>query len=472
MDPADQLKQEVSCPICLEYFREPVLTDCGHNFCRACISRTWGGLAMGPCPQCRTQSQSTPMRPNRSLQRIVELVQQLHRNREKRAAPGKCPAHQEQLSLFCMEDHRALCVLCTMNFDHLNHCVQPLEVAMRVTQVSEFSLFSGSSSPTHEVVSCESCLCPVADPITPACSHSFCRACVARSWSCPTCKPMPKATLWSPAVVVGQLRELDDITNAEPDPEELEPHWSIHGPTCHDEARHTCIHVTYTEEVFNPTLNFRFKTEAPASLQKLKKIVRAERAIMLSKYRGLRALLHEHKSSNLIRLDAIHHSIVTKQKAALLDQHDYLSSIFKSFRLSKSIGMKHPWAEPVFNVDPLKEYMERTEQNKKNSRSAAGCPQFERCQHGRTDATSHQAISGPTLSTSTNKKKLASCRVGEKVSSFSSDIVVGAEGQTLYGGSMKGGTTLWKKSTFSSKPWLSQELYCSCVCPSKSSMEG
>ncbi|XP_069093485.1 uncharacterized protein [Pleurodeles waltl] len=422
MDPADQLKKEVSCPICLDYFRDPVLIGCGHNFCRQCISRTWGNLGMGPCPQCRAVSQSTPMRPNCLLQTIVGLVRQLHQNREKRAAPGKCPAHEEQLSLFCMEDQRALCVLCTMNFDHLNHCIQPLEAARSETWVSECSLFSGSSSQTLKEVSCESCLCPVADPITPACNHSFCRVCVARSWSCPTCKPVPKATLWSPAVVFGELRELCDITKAEPDPEELEPHCTIHGSaspdSCHDEARCTCIHVTHAEELWDPIWGFSYRTKPPTSFQKVKEIVRTERAKMLSEYRSLRMLVQERKSLNISRLDSMLHSIVRKERKALRDQHDSFTSIFSSIRLSK----------------------------------------IERCLHGRADATYHQADIGPTLSASTNKKERTCLRVGKKkMSSSSSDSDLGAEGPVYYGGSMKGSTTLWKKSTLSNTPWLPHE---------------
>uniref|UniRef100_A0A8C3H5Q4 RING-type domain-containing protein n=1 Tax=Chrysemys picta bellii TaxID=8478 RepID=A0A8C3H5Q4_CHRPI len=32
----------MTCPICLEYFKDPVSLDCDHNFCRACITQCWG----------------------------------------------------------------------------------------------------------------------------------------------------------------------------------------------------------------------------------------------------------------------------------------------------------------------------------------------------------------------------------------------------------------------------------------------
>ncbi|XP_050162215.1 E3 ubiquitin-protein ligase TRIM41 [Myiozetetes cayanensis] len=40
-DPVETLQEEAICAICLDYFSEPVSIGCGHNFCRACISRLW-----------------------------------------------------------------------------------------------------------------------------------------------------------------------------------------------------------------------------------------------------------------------------------------------------------------------------------------------------------------------------------------------------------------------------------------------
>uniref|UniRef100_A0A452H3H3 RING-type domain-containing protein n=1 Tax=Gopherus agassizii TaxID=38772 RepID=A0A452H3H3_9SAUR len=64
-----------SCPICGEYFKDPVVIDCGHSFCRACISQCWEGLDTSFfCPQCRETADQRNLRPNRPLANVLELA--------------------------------------------------------------------------------------------------------------------------------------------------------------------------------------------------------------------------------------------------------------------------------------------------------------------------------------------------------------------------------------------------------------
>ncbi|EFB23667.1 hypothetical protein PANDA_020641, partial [Ailuropoda melanoleuca] len=73
-DLSTNLQEEATCAICLDYFTDPVMTDCGHNFCRECIRRCWG-QPEGPyaCPECRELSPQRNLRPNRPLARFREL---------------------------------------------------------------------------------------------------------------------------------------------------------------------------------------------------------------------------------------------------------------------------------------------------------------------------------------------------------------------------------------------------------------
>uniref|UniRef100_A0A8C9NZR5 RING-type E3 ubiquitin transferase n=1 Tax=Spermophilus dauricus TaxID=99837 RepID=A0A8C9NZR5_SPEDA len=51
------LAEELSCSVCLELFKEPVTTPCGHNFCRSCLDETWAVQGKPyRCPQCRAAS--------------------------------------------------------------------------------------------------------------------------------------------------------------------------------------------------------------------------------------------------------------------------------------------------------------------------------------------------------------------------------------------------------------------------------
>lgn len=56
-DKKGELQKELICAICLDYFDDPVILKCGHNFCRMCILMHWeenGGDDIGyQCPECR-----------------------------------------------------------------------------------------------------------------------------------------------------------------------------------------------------------------------------------------------------------------------------------------------------------------------------------------------------------------------------------------------------------------------------------
>ncbi|CAM5157056.1 unnamed protein product, partial [Eretmochelys imbricata] len=130
-NPMESLQDEASCPICLEYFQDPVIIDCGHNFCRGCISRCWEGSdSEVSCPQCRETAQQRNLRPNRQLANVVEIAKQL----SFQAGTGSggdsvCDEHQEPLKLFCEEDQTSICVVCDRSQAHRAHAVVPIEEA-------------------------------------------------------------------------------------------------------------------------------------------------------------------------------------------------------------------------------------------------------------------------------------------------------------------------------------------------------
>uniref|UniRef100_A0A8B9T2Q2 Tripartite motif-containing protein 7 n=1 Tax=Anas platyrhynchos TaxID=8839 RepID=A0A8B9T2Q2_ANAPL len=156
---ARSLQDELTCPVCLEYFTDPVLVaECGHNFCRACVTQCWEDSARRLCcPQCREPVPQRLFRPNRSLGNIVHIVRQLglppgpaepppgppapSPPLPAAAPPGppgppRCPRHGEPLRLFCVQDRRAVCVVCHLSREHRTHTVLPAEEAAHAAEIS------------------------------------------------------------------------------------------------------------------------------------------------------------------------------------------------------------------------------------------------------------------------------------------------------------------------------------------------
>ncbi|XP_074531304.1 zinc-binding protein A33 [Halichoeres trimaculatus] len=49
------LAQELTCPICLELFTDPVSLPCGHIYCLACLQTMGDGLDQHSCPECQAE---------------------------------------------------------------------------------------------------------------------------------------------------------------------------------------------------------------------------------------------------------------------------------------------------------------------------------------------------------------------------------------------------------------------------------
>ncbi|XP_030059738.1 E3 ubiquitin-protein ligase TRIM39-like isoform X2 [Microcaecilia unicolor] len=131
-NPAESLREEISCPICLDHFTDPVILDCGHNFCRSCINRSWEWSDTNfPCPQCRKRSRKRNLRPNRQLANMTETVKNLSRCSFRPKEENLCEKHEEKLKLFCREDQKAICVVCDRSQGHRSHTVIPIEEAVQ-----------------------------------------------------------------------------------------------------------------------------------------------------------------------------------------------------------------------------------------------------------------------------------------------------------------------------------------------------
>ncbi|XP_006089747.1 putative tripartite motif-containing protein 75 [Myotis lucifugus] len=128
-----KLQTEINCPICLDNLRHPVTIECGHNFCRFCIERSWADVQdRFPCPVCRHPCKERHLWSNTQLGRMVDMAKLLQitgakvKQQEERRL---CEKHNQALTLFCEEDLKLLCPLCTQPPDHQGHHVRPVEEA-------------------------------------------------------------------------------------------------------------------------------------------------------------------------------------------------------------------------------------------------------------------------------------------------------------------------------------------------------
>ncbi|XP_065421166.1 zinc finger protein RFP-like [Chrysemys picta bellii] len=131
VNPAKTLQDEITCPICLEYFKDPVSLDCDHSFCQACITQCWEIFATDiSCPQCREIFPQGNLRPNRQLRNIVEAARELRLQTAKEPEIERlCEKHKEPLKLFCKEDEILICLVCDRSKEHRDHTVIPAEEA-------------------------------------------------------------------------------------------------------------------------------------------------------------------------------------------------------------------------------------------------------------------------------------------------------------------------------------------------------
>ncbi|XP_059911470.1 tripartite motif-containing protein 16-like isoform X1 [Gadus macrocephalus] len=175
-------EEDFSCSICLDVFKRPVSTPCGHNFCRTCIITFWDEQVQYNCPFCNELFHTRPvLRVNTFISGMVDQFRSSVRVKEQPCVePGEvpcdvctgtqlkavksclvcytsycqthlephqrvshlkthqlvdpldclkdrmCKKHDRLLELFCQTDQVCVCVLCTVT-DHKSHPVVPLK---------------------------------------------------------------------------------------------------------------------------------------------------------------------------------------------------------------------------------------------------------------------------------------------------------------------------------------------------------
>ncbi|XP_072894668.1 nuclear factor 7, ovary-like [Hemitrygon akajei] len=123
--------EEAICPICLDFFTDPVSLECGHNFCRSCISRGWEREERNSCPERREEFADRTLRVNRALANLAENFRNLNLNPKGKESKRHCEEHEEELKLFCETDKTLICLVCAVAEEHREHGFKPIKEAAK-----------------------------------------------------------------------------------------------------------------------------------------------------------------------------------------------------------------------------------------------------------------------------------------------------------------------------------------------------
>uniref|UniRef100_A0A8C0JDB3 Uncharacterized protein n=1 Tax=Chelonoidis abingdonii TaxID=106734 RepID=A0A8C0JDB3_CHEAB len=98
LPPMRDFTPEFSCPVCLDWLKDPVTLPCGHVYCQGCIETTWGTLGVPPaCPECREPCPDRRYAPCRLLGKLIDQARGLSPGGAGEGAHpgGRCQEHSE-----------------------------------------------------------------------------------------------------------------------------------------------------------------------------------------------------------------------------------------------------------------------------------------------------------------------------------------------------------------------------------------
>ncbi|XP_063284279.1 E3 ubiquitin-protein ligase TRIM39-like [Pelobates fuscus] len=172
------LRDELTCSICLNIYTDPITLTCGHSYCRVCITRTWDNQEEREysCPECRHRFRVRPeLKINLRMCNMAESFRSAHPEQEEvgisctycdspvpaaktcllceaslcnkhlkkhsqsaehvltepttSLGDRKCSVHKKVLEYYCSEDAACICVSCRLDGEHRGHAVETLNEA-------------------------------------------------------------------------------------------------------------------------------------------------------------------------------------------------------------------------------------------------------------------------------------------------------------------------------------------------------
>ena len=129
-DPFTKLKEQVTCPVCLDVFTQPKLLACIHAFCMDCIDQLEvDGDNKIYCPTCREPTtlprngSAASLRPAFHINISIELYNTAVKFPAvvtDKPKDKKCFEHDRSLEMYCDDCQKVLCTKC-VHADHRDH---------------------------------------------------------------------------------------------------------------------------------------------------------------------------------------------------------------------------------------------------------------------------------------------------------------------------------------------------------------
>nr|XP_046240905.1 zinc-binding protein A33-like [Scatophagus argus] len=120
-----QSEEDLSCPVCQDIFKDPVVLSCSHSFCKDCLQMWWKGKPIQECPVCKRKSSRSDPPRNLALKNLCEVFI-LERKRASSGSEALCSLHSEKLKLFCLDHQQPACLICRDSKTHTNHRFRPI----------------------------------------------------------------------------------------------------------------------------------------------------------------------------------------------------------------------------------------------------------------------------------------------------------------------------------------------------------
>ncbi|KAM4613442.1 E3 ubiquitin-protein ligase TRIM39-like [Polymixia lowei] len=124
-------EEDLSCPVCCDIFKDPVILSCIHSFCKVCLQKWWREKQIQECPVCKSVSSKKKPTSNLVLKNVCEAFLLERDQRASAGSEGFCSLHTEKLKLFCLDHQEPVCLVCRDSEKHSNHRFRPIDEAAR-----------------------------------------------------------------------------------------------------------------------------------------------------------------------------------------------------------------------------------------------------------------------------------------------------------------------------------------------------